>query len=233
MGLIELLAPARCLGCGARAAPPWCVTCAGLADSLAVGAACDRCGSLQRDDGGEHPCWPLIVPILTTVVAFRYTGVVARTIAVSKARSAWAGWDVLGGRLAAAVERAGIADVDVVTWIPADQKRARRRGADHAALLAAPVARHLNRPLARLLEAAGPRPDQVRLPAARRRALSAAAYSARGRLDRQRIVVVDDVLTTGATSRVAASALARVGAAPVRLAVLARAGGHRLDAAVS
>jgi predicted amidophosphoribosyltransferase len=233
MGVRDLLAPSRCLSCAARAVPPWCAACGADAARLVIDAACDRCGMPRHDDGTDHRCWPVETPILATAVAYRYTGVVAATVATSKARHAWDGWDRLGTDVAAAVRRAGIVGVDAVTWVPADRRRARRRGADHAALLAYPVAAAVGQPLVRLLDAAPRRRDQAMLPTGARRALKPGAFVARRRLDGARVLLVDDVLTTGATARVAAGALADAGAAPVRLAVLARAGGHGLDAPAS
>lgn len=227
--LADLLAPPRCLACGVRAALPWCDGCAARAERLELRRSCDRCawpGGVDR--GREHGCWPLDTPIVATVAAYRYTEVIARTVIAAKVRGARAGWAPLGVRLAAAARRAGIGSIDAVTWVPADAARARRRGYDHAELLAVAVAEGLDRPVARLLRARPGREDQASLPIRHRRALRSDAFAATRAIGGRRLLLVDDVLTTGATLRTAAGALEAAGAAPVRVAVLARAGGHDL-----
>lgn len=209
-----------------RADPPWCAECETAAACLRIGAACDRC-ALPAEQG-EHACWPLEVPILTVIAGFRYTDPVARTIVTGKVRGAWATWWPLGlllGRIVAdSVER-----VDVVTGVPGDRRRVRWRGYDHAALLARGVATGLERPYRPLLETSGRHVDQASLGAVRRRTLPDDAFRATRPLEGARVLLVDDVLTTGSTVRVAAAALAAAGAAPVRVAVLARAGRHDLS----
>jgi predicted amidophosphoribosyltransferase len=203
-----------------------------------VGSACDRCGlplpGTSEQPGparlDRHGCWPVELPVVATVAAYRYVDVVATSIATAKARAVWEVWPTFGERLGRAVRAAAIARVDVVTWVPSDQRRLKERGVDHAGRLAAGVAGVLGRPMAALLRA-GPRiADQASLPAGRRRALPDDAFRARGLIGGARVLLVDDVLTTGATVRAAVLALVAAGADPVRVAVLARAGGHPLGA---
>jgi ComF family protein len=102
--------------------------------------------------------------------------------------------------------------VDVVTWAPTTDARRRERGFDQARLLARGVARALRRPYRPLLRRVG-RTPQTGLGRAERQARPAfeAARAARGR----RVVVVDDVVTTGATMAAAVSALTAAGARSV------------------
>ena len=145
---------------------------------------------------------------------FDYQGPVAAAVVAAKVGGAIAAWpylaELLGTRL-----RADPPDVDVVTWVTTPARRRRQRGVDHAAVLAANAALALDRPLLRLLDA-GPHPD------------GGDRYRARRRLPGTNVLLVDDVLTTGATASRAAATLRSAGAGTIVLAVLARAGSHRL-----
>jgi predicted amidophosphoribosyltransferase len=185
-----------------------------------------RCGG---GPGEGHPCWASHVAIRRTVAVYRYATPVSDAIVAAKVRGASGAWPGLGERVADAC--AGL-DVDLVTWVPTTARARRRRGLDHARALAAPIARRLDVPLAGLL-AARPRPDQAGRSPARRRRLSPDAFAARPsqRATGARVLLVDDVLTTGATLDIASRVLARgLGAAEVTVAVLARAGDHPLGA---
>lgn len=161
----------------------------------------------------------------STRVAFDYRGVVATSVVTAKVRGATAAWPHLGREVArAAVDL----HPDVVTWIPADPARMRERGLDHARALAEPVAAGLGRPLVGLLHARPGRPDQATRPVGERRSVPLDAFRPTTRLTGAVVVLVDDVVTTGATAWAAAAALRRAGADAVALAVLARAGEHHL-----
>ena len=174
---------------------------------------CRRCAAPR---GGVHACWPNGAPIDTTVAAFDYRGEVAAAIATAKLSGAHAGWagltEALVARLAAVTP-----GVDVVTWVTTPPRRVRQRGTDHAARIAGEVARGLGLPILPLLDA-------------RSRHRRGDAYRARHGLPATDVLLVDDILTTGATAWAAATALRRAGAGSVHLAVLARAGMHPLGA---
>lgn len=213
---------------------PWCRRCREEADDLAIIRDCDRCalpaGRSPRAHE-DHGCWPAGLAVVATAVAHRYTGVVARTIATAKARDVRGAWPGLGVELLGSLRRANITRVDVVTWVPSDPSVRRRRGFDHAGLLARVVSEGLGRPAVALLRTRRRRPDQASLTINQRRALPDDAFVARGDVPGVRVLLLDDVLTSGATLRAATRALLAAGAAPVRIGVLARAGAHRLDRA--
>lgn len=168
-----------------------------------------------------HRCWPPDAPITATVAAHDYRGPVARAVVTAKLTGAHAGWASLGELLAARVAASGLGtEADAVTWVTTSPARRRRRGVDHARVLATAVGARLGLPVLRLLEV---------VPGGGGRD----GYRAVSALPGSELLLVDDVLTTGATARRAAAALVAAGAGNVRLAIIARAGTHDLQGASS
>ncbi|BAN03152.1 ComF family protein [Ilumatobacter coccineus] len=99
--------------------------------------------------------------------------------------------------------------VDVVTWAPTSAQRRRERGFDQSELIARTVARQLGVPCRRLLDRSETGSQTGRSRAER---LSGPGFAARPGLAGRNVLVVDDVVTTGATLRSARSALAEQGA---------------------
>lgn len=215
--LLDLLAPPRCAACGTRAPLPWCADCLAVAAGLQLTTGCRRCaGSCEPGD----PLCPLRGTGLgRTVAAFAYTDVVATTVVAAKVGGQHALWAPLGSHLGSRVRAAGT-DADVVVPVPSEPGRVRRRGFDHTLLLARAVAAELAVPVLQALRVRRGTADRVvgggpELPDAAIRALVPLA----GRL----VLVVDDVLTTGATLRATTAVLGTAGARAIDAAVLARA----------
>lgn len=138
-----------------------------------------------------------------------YDGAARQVVAQLKYRNARsvAAWLAVG--MAALVERA---EVDLVTWAPTTALRRRSRGFDHAELLARKVAAELALPCWSTLTRA-PGPPQTGRTLVERR--DGPVFGARRTVKGASVLVVDDVVTTGATFAAAAAALRTVGAARV------------------
>jgi predicted amidophosphoribosyltransferase len=97
---------------------------------------------------------------------------------------------------------------DVVTWAPTSRARAARRGFDQAELLARHIARDLGVPCRRLLYRAHGSPQTGHT---RDERLAGPSFRSRRTGRPLRVLVVDDVVTTGATLHAAAASLAAAG----------------------
>ena len=111
------------------------------------------------------------------------------------------------------------AEIDVVTWAPTTSSRRRQRGFDQAELLSRAVARQLRRPCRRLLTRL-PGEAQTGRPLAERH--GSPNIVPRRALCGASVLVVDDVITSGATISAAALALRSGGAAVVTALAAAR-----------
>lgn len=189
----DVLLPTTCPCCGARGDAP----CAG-------------CRARLRPAPPAPP--PPGVDDWVALLAYEGTGrdLVAR-LKYRNARSALA-W--LADGVARLVDPTGI---DVVTWAPTTPARRRARGFDQAELLARAVARRLGRPCRGLVRRQ-PGPAQTGRGAAERRHVAVRCV---GRPP-PRVLVVDDVATTGATVASVAAALRGSGTVEVRVATAAR-----------
>jgi competence protein ComFC len=115
--------------------------------------------------------------------------------------------------------------VDVVTWAPTSARRRRERGFDQAELVARQVARQLGVPCRRLLDRVGDGAPQTGRDRLGR--LHAPAFRPHPHVPAQRVLVVDDVVTTGATLHAARSVLLGAGATDVVQAAFAATPGRR------
>lgn len=194
----ELVAPSRCASCDHPVRPRtlFCAACAATVERFPPGVR-------------EHDA------------AFFYGGAVSRAITRCKYERRSDLAESLGEWLA---QRAtGFAGrVDVVASVPLHPRRLVERGFDQAALLARPVARQLGVPWRRALVRSRDTPRQASLDRAGRASNVVGAFRCTdGRIAGARVLLVDDVRTTGATLAACAEALSVSGARAVRTLVLA------------
>ncbi len=121
-------------------------------------------------------------------------------------------------------DRRLIAQFDVLSWVPVSRKRLRARGYDQAKLLAQGVGAYLERPVSRTLEKVRNNPPQSGLENAADRRTNVQGVYAPVETETwagKRILLIDDVVTTGSTLSECAGILLEAGAAQVLCAALA------------
>lgn len=218
--MLELVSPSRCGGCDAPG-PLLCERCASALPRIERVHACPRCGA---PDAAAHceECRGEPFRFASAVCAGVLDHPLSRLVVLYKDGGERGLAPVLGGLVAEALAEDG-AWPDAVVGIPASRGALLRRGFDHGRELAGAVAGLLRRPLLEPL-VSGDHADQRRLGREGRAANVAAGLALLPSVELPpRILLVDDVFTTGATLDVAAAALLDGGAAEVRAAAVARA----------
>ena len=153
-----------------------------------------------------------------------YTGPVREAILRFKFQGRTGGLDCFGRLLADCAARWYPGEFDTVTWVPVSRKRLRQRGFDQSRLLAASLCVDWHVAPVETLRKAVDNPAQSGLKeAAARRANVLGVYEAVDpeRISGHRILLVDDICTTGATLAECARVLREAGAADVVCAAAA------------
>lgn len=205
---------ANCPGCGV-AGPGACARCrAELAAQVPAGVA------------GLVPGLPPVV------AAGAYAGVLRRLLLAAKERHALGLLPLLGGCLAAAVralvETGDLTGGVVLVPVPSAGSAVAERGLDFTAVLAGGAARTLRAAgmparVVRSLALVRRPSDQAGLGRTERLANLAGAFRVRGPAPAGRLVVVDDIVTTGATARESVRTLGATGARVTAVLTLAHA----------
>ena len=218
---IDLLFPPRCIVCG-QPGEHWCKCCQSQVLKL-YGPLCTRCGSPLRSRGPCMRCHSL--GELKAVRSYAwYEGASVSPILALKYRPNQFIAHLLAQKMSQVVIKAGW-HVDIVTAVPLGQARFKQRGYNQAGLLAAALASELSldyapQALVRRRDTA----SQVGLDRRGRMKNVQQAFRAFPKHVRGNIVlVVDDLLTSGATLSSCASTLMQAGAQAVYGVTAARA----------
>ncbi len=216
--LFDLLLPSRCVSCGASA-DLLCVSCRG---------AVRRVGPTRCSLCGAPTVWPVDRCRECTGRRLHFASAHAAVVYAGPARRLLLAWKEHGLRRAASLAADLVAETmtppaaDAITYIPPDPERQLRRGHHPAERLAQELGGRWAMPVVPLLVRRDGRPPR---------------QAGLRRVDRQRnvrdaflavaspparVLLVDDVYTTGATAAAAARALVRAGSSRVDVVTFAR-----------
>jgi ComF family protein len=236
-GLLNLALPQRCLHCdddlAAEAAIALCLKCA-QAIAPEIGTCCQRCGAPVPEEfnpAEQCPaCKDFSLRFDTVYPMGLYQGALRELVLKTKRLSEEALSLAIGRLLALRLsEKLAGFRADFVLPIPMHWIKRLYRGVNSTEILAECLGRKLGVPVVRgLVRSRYTNPQKDLLPRERFRNVRGAfrlRRSDRMRWQNSRLLLVDDILTTGATCSEAARLLKQAGAAAVAVAVVARADG--------
>lgn len=218
--LLELLLPTRCAGCDLPG-ELLCEECRSALPVIESRWACPRCGAPFGHLVCTE-CWRAEPAFEAGVCAGSLEPPLSRCISLYKDAGERRLGVVFGDMLAAAAEQ-WHGWPHAVVPVPASAAALRRRGFDHTASIASRVADALEVPLLQALASAGAKDQRELGRAARRENVAGAFVATHSDHLPAHILLVDDVMTTGATLDAAASALLAQGAEVIRVGAVARA----------
>lgn len=202
--------------------PRKCILCGRLLERQEQDL-CRKC----RVEGPEYPGTKDNIQFLDSFTAvWYYEGDVRSSLLRYKFQDARCYADSYGRLLAMKLLEAHPEGFDCLTWVPISRLRNLKRGYDQVELLAQAVGRELGMtPVPLLKKVRHNRPQSGISDAAKRRGNVLGAYRERNRdqIPGKRILLLDDILTTGATAGECARVLLTAGAKEVHCAAIAAA----------
>lgn len=226
-GLDDALMPVTCVFCGARQAArqrPVCTAC--YLELPWIEQACARCATPVAAELPDQvhcaACQLQPPPFCAAVAPLRYAFPIDAAIKAMKFNRrlfyAPAFAHILNDALASLP-----GDIDALLPVPLHWRRQVVRGFNQSTEICRPVGRRNGVPLLRNVRRCRATPFQSGLIAAQRWRNLDAAFAVRGAVTARHIVIVDDVITTGATCSRLARVLLDAGAVQVSVLALARA----------
>ncbi len=206
---LDLVYPTRCILCRQFIAPGRPRICPACREKMPVTEG----GGRRRGDFFSE-----------CVSALYYEADVQSAILRYKFSGAQAYAEAFGELLASCIYEDLEGEYDILSWVPLDARRRRKRGYDQAELLAREAGRRLRREPVRVLrKRPGVKPQSRTGDPAKRKVNIAGAYRAAdpALIKGKRILLIDDIVTTGSTLSECAKTLLMAGAEDVRCATLA------------
>lgn len=217
----------RCVFCGTRSLPNEGRVCCGCRRDLPWNIqACARCAepvAVELPEGVHcAKCQKVQPPFRVTVAPLRYEFPVSAGLKALKFGRKLHYGAAFGELLVAEMYRLD-SDIDALLPVPLHWQRQAVRGFNQAAELCRPLARRFALPIIKGVARARATPFQSGLTAFERSRNLRGAFIVRKSLASRHVLVIDDVVTTGATTRQLAKALIKSGVRNVSVLTVARA----------
>jgi len=208
--ILDILFPTRCILCRKVLSP-------------GVPRICEACGvELPLTFQGGHQKGDYFSDCVSAVY---YEGEIRHAILRYKFSGVSSYADAFGELTASCIYENLDMDFDLLTWVPLSSDRKRKRGYDQTYLIAAKAAKKLCVPITPVLKKKrGIKPQSKTGSPERRRANISGAYLVMDPafVAGKRVLLIDDIITSGSTLSECAKALLIAGAEEVRCATLAR-----------
>jgi len=213
--LLQLLYPpdARCAGCGDL-------------NGAQGGWLCDACIEALHPqfDRVRSPEWPED-GVWEAFTAYRYNTVIRQVLHAYKFRSVRALSEPLAYALTELYNSLVYQRPDVIVPVPLHRRRLRERGFNQSLLLAQELSERIGVPCAELLTRTKRTRQQAKLSHEQRSANISGAFAATVPLSGRTVMLLDDIVTSGATANECAAVLRQAGASEVWLIAVANASG--------
>lgn len=202
--------------------PPKCVLCG----HLLAGEETDLCHRCRVETPAVSQRRAKLRYLNSWTALWYYEGEVRKSLLRYKFYRAQTKGEVFGRLLAMRVSRDYPKGFDLLTWVPISAKRLRKRGYDQVELIARSLGRELGMEPVSCVTKIRDNPPQSRMadPAARRaNVLGAYRVDKPALVTGKRVLLIDDIITTGATVGECARVLLTAGAESVTCAAVAAA----------